>query len=295
MRLSEAFELYRLDCIVFKNQSPKTEETHNVARKWLIAYTGDIAVEDLTFVLVRNWKMWLDKGTNGRPRSASTVREYIIRLRVVLRHLQQLGHPVLSYELIAIPKRPEHVPEFLTPDQVVDLIDAMGRPVRGYSHKNRLRNQAIVSLLYASGIRASELCRLNRADIREDNTFTAFGKGNKARLCFVDERARIHLDAYLAVRDDNNPALFVSDHNGLRMSRGNLQRIFEFARGKVDFEVPVHCHVLRHSYATDLLRNNANMRYVQEMLGHSSLTTTQMYTHVVNEDLHKVYSAHHSI
>lgn len=294
MTLSEAFDLYRLDVIVYKNQSPKTEETHRIAEKLFISFAGDMPINELTFERVRNWKIWLDKGTNGKPRSASTVREYIIRLRCVLRHMQRLGHETVNYEMIGIPKRPERVPEFLTPDQVTELIEIIGRPQRGYSARNRLRNMAVVSLLYASGIRSAELCRLNRSDIRDDGTFTAFGKGNKSRLCFTDRRTHDLLERYLAIRDDNNPALFISDQNGLRLSKGTVQRIFEFARGKVDFEVPVHCHALRHSFATNLLRNNANMRYVQELLGHSSLTTTQMYTHVVNEDLKQIYAAYHS-
>lgn len=294
MLITEAFNLYRLDCIVFRNQSPKTEENHNIACKWLTDYFGNIDIETLTFEQIRDWKIWLDKGTDGRPRSASTVREYIIRLRVVLRHLERKGEPVINYELIAIPKRPERVPEFLTPEQVTELIHAISKPQRGYAMMNRLRNRAIVSLLYASGIRSAELCRLNRPDIRPDGTFTVFGKNSKARLCFLDERTRLYLDDYLMLRTDTNPALFISDQNGNRISKHTIQLIFAGAREKVDFEVPVHCHALRHSFATNLLRNNANMRYVQEMLGHSSLTTTQMYTHVVNEDLHKIYSAYHS-
>lgn len=294
MIISEAFNLYRLDCIIFRNQSPKTEENHNIACKWLITYMGDIEIETLTFEMIRDWKIWLDKGTDGRPRSASTVREYIIRLRVVLRHLERKGYKVVSYELVAIPKRPEHVPEFLTPEQVTELIYAISKPQRGYSTLNRMRNRAIVSLLYASGIRSAELCRLNRSDIQPNGTFTVFGKNSKARLCFLDERTRIYLDDYLIMRTDTNPALFISDQNGNRISKHTIQLIFAGARQKIDFEVPVHCHALRHSFATNLLRNNANMRYVQEMLGHSSLTTTQMYTHVVNEDLHKVYELYHS-
>lgn len=294
MRLTEAFDRYRLDCIVFGNQSPKTEESHNIAMKWLTKYFGDIDIEDLTFDQIRDWKIWLDKGTNGKPRSASTVREYIIRLRVVLRHMKRINIDVIDYETIKVPKRVERVPEFLMPEQVSELIHAVGKPKRGYPYRNRLRNMTMISLLYASGIRSSELCRLNRTDIREDGSFTVFGKGSKSRLCFIDTRTRELLNEYMEIRCDNNPALFISDQNGLRIKPNTVQRIFELARTKVDFEVPVHCHVMRHSFATDLLRNNANMRYVQELLGHSNLTTTQIYTHVVNEDLKQVYASFHS-
>jgi site-specific recombinase XerD len=294
MTITEAFNLYRLDCIVFRNQSPKTEENHSYALKWLIEFAGDIQIEDLSFDQVRNWKLWLDKGTNGKPRSASTVREYIIRLRVVLRHAQKRGYGVLDFELIPIPKRTEKIPEFLSKQQVAELIFEVGKPARGYPRINRSRNVAIISLLYASGIRAAELCRLNRSDIRPDGSFTVFGKGSKYRLCFIDERTRMFLEDYLMMRTDSNPALFTANQNGLRLSKHTLQRIFEYARGRVDFEVLVHAHMLRHSFATDLLRNNTNMRYVQVMLGHSSLTTTQMYTHVVDEDLHRVYATNHT-
>lgn len=289
MLISEAFELYRLDVIIFRNQSPKTEETHRCALKVLLAFTEDIPVESLTFDLIRNWKIHLDK-----RREPSTVREYIIRLRVVLRHLQRRGYRVVDYDLISIPKRPQKVPEFLTKEQVAELLTAIGKPTRGYPRKARLRNTAIISLLYASGIRASELRQLDRANIRDDNTFTVIGKGSKARLCFLDDRTRQLIDAYLLVRTDSNPALFIADQTGRRLSKSGLQIIFARASRLVDFKTPVHPHVLRHSYATNLLRNNTNLRYVQEFLGHSSIQTTQMYTHVVNQDLRKVYNESHS-
>lgn len=290
MLLSEAFDLYRLDCIVFRNQSPKTEETHRYACKLLVEYLGDIEIESLSFDMVRNWKQHL-----SHNREVSTVREYIIRVRVVLKHLQRRGYKVLDYELVVVPKRPAKVVEFLSKEQVSELIEAMARPVRGYPRISRLRNCAIISLLYASGIRASELRSLDRASLRPDNTFTVIGKGSKARLCFMDDRARQYIDAYLAARTDSNSALFLADQTGNRLSKSGLQLIFDRARRLVDFPIPVHAHVLRHSFATNLLRNNANLRYTQAMLGHSSIITTQMYSHVVDADLQKIYNEYHTV
>lgn len=290
MLLSEAFDLYRLDCIVFRNQSPKTEETHRYACKLLIEYLGDIEIESLSFDMVRNWKQHL-----SHNREVSTVREYIIRLRVVLKHLQRRGYNVLDYELVVVPKRPAKVVEFLSKEQVSELIAAMARPTRGYPRIARLRNCAIISLLYASGIRASELRSLDRASLRPDNTFTVIGKGSKARLCFMDDRARQYIDAYLAARTDSHPALFLADQTGNRLSKSGLQIVFDRARRLVDFPIPVHAHVLRHSFATNLLRNNANLRYTQVMLGHSSIITTQMYSHVVDADLQKIYNEYHTV
>jgi site-specific recombinase XerD len=290
MTISEAFELYRLDVIIFRNQSPKREEMNRHTCKVLIDFVGDIEVEVLSFSQIRDWKRLLE-----RNRELSTVREYIICLRVVLKHLQKLGRQVVDWELIAVPKRPAKVVDFLTAAQVSQLLAAMSQPVRGYPKIARLRNCAVISLFYASGIRATELRNLNRADLRNDNTFTVVGKGGKARLCFFDSRARDYIENYLAARADTNPALFIADQTGKRLSKSGLQMIFDRARRLVDFHIPVHAHTLRHSYATNLLQNNTNMRYVQEMLGHSSITTTQMYTHVVNQDLRRVYEESHTI
>lgn len=289
MIISQAFAAYSQDVIAFKGQSPKTEESHNVCRKKLLAYFGDIEINDLSFEMVRNWKLTLDKRV-----STSTCREYIIRLRVVLLYLRMRGEPVLNPERIPVPKRPDRVPDFITKDDVQKLINCMLKPARGYPLIARYRNAAVISILYASGIRVSECVHLNRNDIREDGTFTVVGKGKKARLCFIDPRTKELIKKYLSLRIDGSPAMFISPQNGLRMRDKGIQLVFRFAREKGNFTVPIHPHTLRHSFATNLLRNNANIRYVQTLLGHSSLETTQMYTHVVNEDLKKVYKKFHS-
>lgn len=276
MLVSEAFDAYKRDVIHFKNQSPKTEENHEIAKRALINFTGDIPVKLVDFGVVRSWKLTLEAG-----RSAETVRNYIIKLRVVLAYLNKLNIPCLDPNLIPVPKRTDKVPIFLTPEDITKLIDST----------RSARNRALISLLYASGIRVSELCRLDRGDLR-DYSFTVVGKGGKARLCFYDLRADTYLRLYLAGRKDNNPALFVSLLNKQRITPGNVQEIFKLARKRCG--IAAKPHTMRHSFATNLLKNNANMRYVQEMLGHSSLQTTQMYTHVVNNDLHKVYHQFHT-
>lgn len=276
MTMTEAFESYRLDCIVFKNQSRKTEENHLVCLRSLKAYFGDIHIEQLTFEMVRKWKIHLDSKC-----SPATVRNYIIKLRVVLAYLRAQGRTTLDPDLIPVPKRVEKVPEYLTKEQVAVCIVGT----------KRIKNKAIVSFLYGSGVRISEMCALDRGQIRESR-FTVIGKGGKPRLCFVDKRTEKLLGLYLATRTDNHPALFLTDA-GARISPGVVQETFKSIRRSTGIEVSPH--TLRHSFATDLLKNNANMRYVQAMLGHSSLQTTQVYTHVVDNDLEAVYKAHHKI
>ena len=290
MSISEAFAAYASDVIVFKGQSPKTEETHNVCRKALIRFYGDIDIEFLSFQMVRDWKVDLDKRV-----SASTCREYIIRLRVVLQYLKLIGKPALDPERIPVPKRPDKIPDFISPEEVTRLLNEVVKPKRGYPAVNRYRNAAIVSLLYASGIRVTECVSLNISDLQSDNTFSVIGKGKKARLCFFDDRTREIINKYLQLRSDTSTALFVSNATGKRLTTKVLQGVFRLAGQKAGFSKPIHPHVLRHSFATNLLRNNANMRYVQVLLGHSSLATTEMYTHVVNEDLKRIYQKTHTI
>jgi site-specific recombinase XerD len=242
MLVSEAFELYRRDYILFRNQSPKTEETHRNACKQFIKFCDDIDIELIDFDAIRNWKLHLDKG-----REPSTVREYIIRVRMVLKNLQKRGYSVLDYELVPIPKRPGKIVEFLTADQVTTFVKALDTPTRGYPRIARLRNCAIVSLLYASGIRAAELRSLDRQSLRPDNTFTVLGKGSKARLCFLDDRARTYINNYINARADTNPALFIADQTGKRLSKSGLQIVFDRGRRLVDIPIPIHAHTLRHS------------------------------------------------
>lgn len=289
MLVSQAFKAYCSDYISFKNLSKKTEESYLVTLKILVRYFGDVQIEEITSQKVREWKAWLDKG-----RSASTVRGYIICLRVVLRYHQKLGLQVLDPETIPVPKRPQKVPSFVTPGEVDSFIRTAGKASPGYPLVNRIRNQALISMLYASGLRASEVCSLDRDSIR-DGTFTVMGKGGKARLCFIDLRTQSLLSTYLRARVDSHPALFYSPQCGRRLTTGNLQRIFLGISKRAGLERPIHPHTLRHSFATNLLRNNANMRYVQVLMGHSSMATTQIYTHVVDADLQRVYEQFHTI
>lgn len=309
MTLTEAFEAYRQDCIIFRNQSKKTEENHIVCMRSIVKFLGDISVSDLSFAMVRDWKNHLSK-----ERSTETVRNYIIKLRVVLSYLQAAQISSLDPKLVPVPQRGDKVPDFITKDQVTQLIDANDHVKQLIRRK---RNKAMVSLLFASGIRVSEMCNLNISDIK-GTSFTVIGKGSRARLCFIDDRTAYYLSSYLDMRrngytlywkdrgkdtkrvravhkPDNSPALFLDHRHKTRITPANVQEIFKNSRKNAGIQERVTPHTLRHSFATNLLQTNTNLFYVQQFLGHKSLDTTRQYLHVVNKDLEKVYREHHQI
>lgn len=292
LSITEAFELYRVEQIVYKNESARTEEMHGLVLKLLLEFFGgDMPISELTFDKIRKWKEWMQK--NKKP---NTVRGYIIKLRVVIKHLQLKGYPVINHELIGIPKRDATVVDFLEVDEVKKLIQASFKKSNGYSRFKRYRNRAMLSLLYSSGIRNGELCAINACQIKPgDNTFTIIGKGNKPRLCFMDDETHKYIDEYMALRKDNAPALFISEQNkGARISNEVVQMVVKNCAEKAGLRKSVHPHTLRHTFATDLLRNNTNIVYVKEFLGHENIQTTMTYTHVVDEDLRAVHAKSHT-
>lgn len=289
MTVKEAFDCYCLEVIQYGNQSRRTEEHHEVALKSLLKFTGeDISIENLTFEIVRKWKNRLE----AEGKSVGTIYGYIVRLRCVLAHLQRKGVNCLHPDNVKPPKRLRHrTPGFLTEDEISDLI-ALASRTRGKLRAKR--NAAIVSLMYSSGIRVGELVRLNRSDAHYDS-FVARGKGSKDRPCFIDQRARYYVNEYLKARKDNQEALFVTDTTKERMSISTVQLIFRNLREKMGTTKHVTPHITRHSFATNFLRNNGNIRYLQDMLGHESLETTQVYAHVENIDLHRAHRQFHTI
>lgn len=294
LTLSEAFELYRKDVIVYKNQSAKTEEMNNCAMKSIINFLGDIPVTSLSFDAVRKWTADLRK-----TRTSNTVRGYILKIRVVLKHLRALGYEdILDPEAVGMPKRDSHVVDYLEVEEVQAMLKAVFRKGAGYSKFKRYRNRAIIALMFSAGLRNGELCNMERSQIKDGiDSFTVIGKGDKPRVCFIDPVTHKYIDEYLALRDDPYPALFVSEQQKGRekINPGVVQMVVKNAAIKAGLEKNIHPHTLRHSFATDLLRNNTNIVYVKELLGHASIQVTMTYTHVVNEDLHQIHRLKHTI
>lgn len=278
MLISEAFDSYKKNYMAVRHQSIRILETHEVCKRQLVQFLGDKDMSEITIDDVARWEKWLNKS-----RCLNTVRNYITRLRVVADYMALLGLPSIKAALIPIPRREATVPTFLTPSEVEAMIAC------SYS----LRNAFTISLLYSSGIRLSELIQLNRGQI-VDRQFTVIGKGNKPRLCFIDERTEHLMEQYLRTREDRADALIISAQNKARMTPTNVQLLIRNSATRAGITKKVTPHTLRHSFATNFLRNNGNMRYLSTMLGHASLDTTMMYAHVVDNDLKDQYKKYHT-
>lgn len=279
MLISEAFDIYRDDYIRPKNQSTRTEEIHETCKKLTLQYLPNKPVENLTLQDIQYWRNEISK-----KRAVNSVRVYVIRLRAVIGYLNIRGIKCLDVRLIPVPKREATVPVYLTEAEV----DAM------IACAYNVRNAFIISLLYSSGIRLSELISLNRGQI-VDRHFTVIGKGRKPRLCFIDQRTQHLMDIYLESRRDYSDALVVSIENKRRMTATNIQLLVRNSAARAGIIKKVTPHTLRHSFATNFLKNNGNMRYLAAMLGHASMDTTMMYAHVVDADLQRQYDKYHTI
>lgn len=278
MLISDAFDLYEKNYMAIRHQSRRICETHSVCKRWLIETVGDKDMAELTVADISSWIKNMRK-----TKCTNTCRNYVTRLRVVADYIDLLGVPTIKAGIIPIPKREATVPAFLTAQEVDAMIE------NSYS----LRNAFVISLLYSSGIRLSEMLQLNRGQI-VDQQFTVIGKGSKARLCFIDDRTQALMDEYLATRKDNSEALIVSAQNKQRMTPTNVQLLIKNSAERAGIKQRVTPHTLRHSFATNFLKNNGNMRYLSTMLGHSSLDTTMIYTHVVDNDLREQYKKYHT-
>lgn len=282
MLLSEAFEAYRTGFVVYA-QSHKTEEQLIYAKNALVKFTGDIELGDLSIDLVRQWLYHLSQ----KGLSSSTIKGYGEKLKLVLRY-----HPgYLDPKLIMLPKRDVKTPDWLTPKQVATIIELVGRPRRGSTVCEKLKLQAIIATLYATGLRVDELCRISILDI-DDNTISIVGKGKKSRLVFLDDRALYFISLYLKTRTDHNPALFVT-RTGQRVTPARIRSCFRDASRLTG--INFHPHTLRHSYATNLLDNNCHIYTLSRLMGHSDISTTSIYLHIKDPELQEAHKRYHSV
>lgn len=269
--------------------------------EWFSSTLPHKSIEDLDLVLVRKYRVYLTKHVDVQGRSLQKVTQnyYVIALRSFLRFLIKNDIKTIEPSKIDLPKAESRSLKFLDREQVARLVT-----MPDTSKEEGIRDRAVLELLFSTGLRVSELVSLNRDHINiERREFGVIGKGGRARVVFISDRAAEWVDRYIKARVDVFRPLFIrysgsviEDNGGekMRLTVRSIERIVKkyvkLARLPVDATV----HTMRHSFATDLLTNGADLRSVQEMLGHKNVATTQIYTHVTNKQLRDVHKAFHS-
>ncbi len=236
----------------------------------------------------------------GNSLSVKTQNYHIIALRAFLKYLIKNDIKTLAPEKIELGKIPERTVEVLSFDELKRLFQAVDK-----TKKSGQRDIAILETLYSTGLRVSELVSLNRDQVDlKRREFMVRGKGRKPRIVFLSKKASAIIGDYLKKRDDNFKPLFINSIKGQkkedildeehhRLSTVSIEKIVKKYALKAGIIKKVTPHTLRHSYATEMLINGADIRSVQEMLGHSSITTTQIYTHVTDKKLREVHEKFH--
>ncbi|MFC1944143.1 tyrosine-type recombinase/integrase [Chloroflexota bacterium] len=285
---------------VEKGYSPFTirDYSHYLTRfsKW--AHAASIRPQNIDLEVVRKYRLYLSrlKCSNGNPLKRITQSYHVIALRAFLRYLLvQRDIPVLSPDKVELPRETSRSITFLDLGQVERLLNTPDTATT-----IGLRDRAILEILFSTGVRVSELVSLNRDHINmKHREFGVVGKGQKPRVVFLSETAATWLGRYLRTRQDNLKPLFIrckgstSDAEKMRLTARSIQRIVEKYAKVCGLPIEISPHTLRHSFATDLLMGGADIRSVQEMLGHESIRTTQVYTHVTNRQLRESHKAHH--
>lgn len=328
MNIQTLLDEYLEDIILEKNQSKKTQENYQHYLSRFTAFIGPgKEMSDITMDIVKKFRLYLDAflDKNRAPLSKKTQSYHVIALRAFLKYATRKDIETLAPEKISIGKSEGREVDYLSREELdrlfastlevferaceyIDTSPYAKEKERRKAEKELvyLRDRAILEMLYSTGVRVSELCSMNCAQVdlvrRE---FSVLGKGRKRRIVFLSEIAVGHVQAYLNKRHDSCPALFLNhsrnrkntdqihdaeDRRLTTVSIESIVRKYAEAAGIIKKVTP---HVLRHSFATELLMNGADIRSVQELLGHASITTTQIYTNVTDKHLKEVFDRFH--
>lgn len=282
-----------------RGRSPKTVESYDRVLRSFFDWGNITDPKGITLDSIRKYRLFMNRRQNvhGGELKKTTQNYHIVVLRGFLRYLAKEGVVSAPPERVETAKIPERQVDFLELEEFERLCAAASG-----ASEVACRDRALLEFLFSSGLRVSELVSLDRESVNLDaGELSVRGKGGKLRMVFVSDRARIALQRYLDTRKDADPALFVSTQRGFarhsdgdrRITVRTVERIVARLAVKAGLTKQVHPHTLRHSFATDLLRNGADIRSVQALLGHSSITTTQIYTHVTDEGLREVHEKFH--
>ena len=289
-------EDFRSYILVEKNFSKHTAKAYYSDILDFLLWLGDTPLENVNFSKVREYLHFIQKFNYKK----TTVARKIASLRTFYKYLYREkkvdSNPAMN---LNSPKRPKQLPKFLSPYEVEQILNniKIDTPA-GY------RNKAILELLWATGMRVSELSGLNFEDLNlENNEIRVFGKGSKERIILVTDRAKTYLERYIETArplvakgyrvDTNEDSPVFINNTGFRLQTRTISNVINDIVQKIQLPKHVTPHVFRHSFATHLIENGADLRVVQELLGHASISNTQIYTHVSGKHLQEVYNETH--
>lgn len=288
---------------VERGRAKRTAENYYLYMQRLQEFAGDITVDRINSELIRKYRLWLNRYVDeqGRELSRITQNYHLIALRSFLKYCAIRDIETLDAAKIDLPKVVKKQVSFLSFEEVSRLFAAVDT-----NTKTGLRDKAILELLFSGGLRVSELCNLNRDHINlKRREFTVRGKGQKDRPIFISPAAAEALSEYLDSRTDTAIPLFINESRNIvedahakngenrRLKPRSVQRIVSSYARLAGITKKVSPHTLRHSFATDLLMNGADIRSVQSLLGHSNIATTQIYTHITDPHLREIHAKFH--
>ncbi len=298
--ISELVTDYLEHMEIEQNRSQATVANYDRYLQRLVEFSDDADIKKIDEEVIRKWRLWLNhlKDQKGDDISKTTQNYHLIALRSFLKYLAKRGIPALDSAKIELAKVTRPQIGFLEADEVERLFAIIDT-----ANPIGLRDRAILELLFSSGLRVSELVGLNRDHINlERREFSVRGKGQKDRPVFMSPEAADWIETFLKSRKDNYKPLFIhyaGSKNELdegmytRLTARSVQRMIQRYAKLAGITKHVTPHTLRHSFATDLLINGADIRSVQGLLGHSNISTTQIYTHVTDPQLKKVHDQFH--
>ncbi|PIR98000.1 MAG: hypothetical protein COT89_01995 [Candidatus Colwellbacteria bacterium CG10_big_fil_rev_8_21_14_0_10_42_22] len=277
---------------VEKNRSPATRNNYERCLRRFVEKEGLKTLSDITEKSIHNFRVYLASSSTGIKKK--TQAYHVIVIRNFLKYLNREGHKTVLPDRVELPKVPTRQIKIVEYGDIERLLSAP----KGSGLK-ALRDRAILETLFSTGLRVSELCGLDRFINIQRGEIAVRGKGEKVRVVFLSDRAREVIKKYLDKRQDAESALFTSISHGKspkvlgRINPRTVQRVVNKYTREAGIPDKVTPHQLRHQFATDLLMNGADLRSVQELLGHSNISTTQIYTHVTNKELRDVHKAFH--
>ncbi len=308
MSIKEAILRFLEYCELDKNLSLKTVKMYGYYllffQNWILKTNDvkDFEVEKIDEDIVRSFRLYLShqyKNPFKGVLTRQTQSYFLVAVRSLLRYLIKQRVKVISPEMIELGKSRDRHLKFLSPVELQRLFSIIE-----VNKESGIRDRAILEVLFSTGLRVSELTSLNKEQVNLDTgEFGVIGKGGKARVVFLSKNAKNWLQKYFSKRQDAYSPLFIRysgpktrglTNEANRLSVRSIERMIDKYRKKAGLLIRIGPHVLRHSFATDLLTHGADLRSVQEMLGHKNIATTQIYTHVTNTRLREIHEKYHS-